>query len=86
MVAFHKRRNLWFHKGDIGSLNKEGLFYFSCRMAERNHFRGEMVSGFEVEKVRCPIRETRMLPRSGCLPPLIRRIFACLSRGSPERD
>ncbi len=43
------RRNLWFHTGDIGSLDEVGLFYFRCRMAERIHVRGEMLSGFEVE-------------------------------------
>ena len=40
----------WFHTGDIGSLDEDGLFYFRCRMAERIRVRGEMVSGFEVEE------------------------------------
>ena len=44
------RRNLWFHTGDLGWLDEEGLFYFKCRMAERIRVRGEMVSGFEVEE------------------------------------
>lgn len=44
------RRNLWFHTGDIGYLDDEGLFYFCCRMAERIRVRGEMVSGYEVEE------------------------------------
>ncbi|WP_343562468.1 AMP-binding protein [Kiloniella sp. b19] len=44
------RRNLWFHTGDIGWIDEEGLFYFTCRMAERIRVRGEMVSGFEVEE------------------------------------
>ncbi len=44
------RRNLWFHTGDIGCMDEEGLFYFRCRMAERIRVRGEMVSGFEVEE------------------------------------
>ena len=44
------RRNLWFHTGNPGWLDEEGLFYFKCRMAERIRVRGEMVSGFEVEE------------------------------------
>ena len=46
----HSRRNGWFHTGDIAKLDKEGLFYFVCRKAERIRVRGEMVSGFEVEE------------------------------------
>ncbi len=44
------RRNLWFHTGDIGCLDEEGLFYFRCRKAERIRVLGEMVSGYEVEE------------------------------------
>ena len=40
----------WFHTGDIGALDDEGLFYFRYRKAERIRVRGEMVSGFEVEE------------------------------------
>jgi len=48
--TLNSRRNLWFHTGDIAKLDKDGLFYFICRKAERIRVRGEMVSGFEVEE------------------------------------
>ena len=44
------RRNCWFHTGDIGRMDEDGLFYFRYRKAERIRVRGEMVSGFEVEE------------------------------------
>ena len=44
------RRNLWFHTGDIGRLDDDGLFYFMHRVSERIRVRGEMVSGYEVEE------------------------------------
>jgi len=48
--TLESRRNLWFHTGDIGRIDDDGLFYFKCRMAERIRVLGEMVSGFEVEE------------------------------------
>jgi len=44
------QQNDWFHTGDIGWLDNEELFYFTCRMAERIRVKGEMVSLFEVEE------------------------------------
>ena len=48
--TMQSRKNLWFHTGDIGRIDEDGLFYFRCRMAERIRVLGEMVSGFEVEE------------------------------------
>jgi acyl-CoA synthetase (AMP-forming)/AMP-acid ligase II len=31
-------------------IDKDGLFYFRCRMAERIRVKGEMINGFEVEE------------------------------------
>ena len=44
-------RNLWYHSGDIGYLDKEGYLHFVGRQAHWVRVRGENVSAFEVEKV-----------------------------------
>ena len=49
-TTLESRRNLWFHTGDIGRLDDDGLFYFRYRKAERIRVKGEMVSGAEVEE------------------------------------
>jgi crotonobetaine/carnitine-CoA ligase len=44
-------RNLWYHTGDIGSLDEAGYLHFVGRQAHWVRVRGENVSAFEVEKV-----------------------------------
>ncbi|WP_264214028.1 AMP-binding protein [Leisingera thetidis] len=48
--TLESRRNLWFQTGDIGRMDKDGLFYFLHRVSERIRVKGEMVSGYEVEE------------------------------------
>lgn len=48
--TLESRRNLWFHTGDIGRMDEDGLFYFMHRVSERIRVKGEMVSGYEVEE------------------------------------
>jgi crotonobetaine/carnitine-CoA ligase len=44
-------RNLWFHTGDLGYLDKNGYLYFVGRKKEAIRRRGENISAFEVEKI-----------------------------------
>ena len=48
--TLQSRRNLWFHTGDIGQIDEQGLFYFLHRISERIRVKGEMVSAYEVEE------------------------------------
>jgi carnitine-CoA ligase len=43
-------RNLWYHTGDIGSLDEDGYLYFGGRLAHWIRRRGENVATFEVEQ------------------------------------
>lgn len=45
------RRNLWFHTGDLGYMDKEGFLYFLGRKKEMIRRRGENISTFEIEEV-----------------------------------
>ena len=44
-------RNLWFHSGDRGFMDKDGFFFFMDRQKDALRRRGENVSSFEVERV-----------------------------------
>lgn len=43
-------RNLWFHTGDAGWMDKDGYIYFTDRVKDYIRRRGENISSFEVEK------------------------------------
>ena len=43
-------KNLWYHSGDLGYLDKDGYVFFVGREAHWIRRRGENVSAFEVEK------------------------------------
>jgi crotonobetaine/carnitine-CoA ligase len=44
-------RDLWFHTGDAGHLDREGNLFFMGRVRDVMRVRGENVSAFEVEEV-----------------------------------
>ena len=44
-------RNLWFHTGDAGYLDKDGQLFYVDRIRDRIRRRGENISAYEVEQV-----------------------------------
>ena len=44
-------KGLWWHTGDMGSVDADGYFYFFDRTADRLRRRGENISSMEVEGV-----------------------------------
>lgn len=44
-------RNLWYHTGDTGKMDKDGYFYFIDRKKDVVRRRGENISSYEVERV-----------------------------------
>jgi crotonobetaine/carnitine-CoA ligase len=44
-------RNLWFHTGDRGYIDKDGYIYFVDRKKDAIRRRGENISSFEVEQI-----------------------------------
>lgn len=48
-ATLKEMRNLWFHTGDRGYLDKDGYLYFVDRKKETIRRRGENISAYEVE-------------------------------------
>ncbi len=46
-------RNLWFHTGDAGRFDEAGRLFFIDRLKDRIRRRGENISSYEIEQVRC---------------------------------
>lgn len=44
-------RNLWFHTGDLGTVDDDGFLYFVDRKKDYLRRRGENISSFEMERV-----------------------------------
>lgn len=44
-------RNLWFHTGDLGTVDRDGYYYFKDRKKDSMRRRGENVSSWELEQV-----------------------------------
>jgi carnitine-CoA ligase len=44
-------RDLWFHTGDLGSVDDDGVYYFYGRSKDAIRRRGENISAWEVEKM-----------------------------------
>ncbi|HKZ79858.1 MAG TPA: ATP-dependent acyl-CoA ligase [Pyrinomonadaceae bacterium] len=44
-------RNLWFHTGDLGYLDREGFLYYAGRKKDAIRRRGENISAYEIESV-----------------------------------
>ncbi len=45
------QRNLWFHTGDLGSLDEAGYLHFLQRKKDAIRRRGQNISAFEIEEV-----------------------------------
>ena len=50
-LASAATRNLWFHTGDVGRLDRSGRLHFVDRLADRIRRRGENVASADVEHV-----------------------------------
>ena len=58
-------RNLWFHTGDLASVDEDGFFYFRDRKKDAIRRRGENVSSWEVEQV---LREHPAVEEAAAVP------------------
>lgn len=50
-ATLENARGLWWHTGDMGSMDEDGFFYFFDRKKDFLRRRGENISSFEVETV-----------------------------------
>ncbi|MGE4371247.1 MAG: ATP-dependent acyl-CoA ligase, partial [Burkholderiaceae bacterium] len=48
-TTWESSRNLWFHTGDVGTLDDDGYLYFQGRLKEIIRRGGENISPFELE-------------------------------------
>ena len=58
-------RNLWFHTGDLASVDSEGYYYFRDRKKDSIRRRGENVSSWEIEQV---MREHPVIDEAAAVP------------------
>lgn len=50
-VTLERFRNLWFHTGDLGSMDEEGNLYFHGRMKDSLRVKGENISAEELQHI-----------------------------------
>jgi crotonobetaine/carnitine-CoA ligase len=58
-------RNLWFHTGDLATMDEDGYYYFHARKKDAIRRRGENISAWELESV---LREHRAVADAAALP------------------
>lgn len=71
--------NFGFTQLTSAASTRTGCFIFTAAWPREPAFAARLCQVSRSRRERCPIRKSRMPTRSGCLPPLARRIFACSS-------